>query len=184
MRINLIPLHRLRRKAERLVTEETNEVVTDAGGDDVESVIRSLDSLTNVLVHRNRQLTEQRAGLKISSVAFESQQAMVITNAEFEVLKVDKAFSESTGFGGDEIIGRTLDVLKSLLLERSQRLLSSRLSGIQASGRENSRIGARMGNVPGVVACFRSERRPRPRHSFRCLDDRPDDRSENRADDT
>ena len=122
LRINLIPLHRLRRKAERLVAEETDEVVTDAGGDDIESVIRSLDSLTNVLVHRNRLLTEQRAGLKISSVAFESQQAMVITNAEFEVLKVNKAFTESTGFGGDEIISRTLDVLKPLLLDPESKI--------------------------------------------------------------
>lgn len=132
LRINLIPLRRLRRKAERLVADEAGEVVADPGGDDIESVVRSLNDLTDILIARNRLLDEQRAGLKISSVAFESQQAMAITNADFEVLTVNKAFTDSTGFGGDETIGRTLAILRPDLFDSDSRdgfLESTRNSG-------------------------------------------------------
>ncbi len=132
LRFNLIPLRRLRQKAERLVAEETGEAAADPGGDDIESVVGSLNDLTDILVARNRLLSEQRAGLKISSVAFESQQAMAITNAEFEVLTVNKAFTESTGFGGDETIGRTLAILRPNLLESDSK--DGFLETIQNSG--------------------------------------------------
>ena len=163
LRINLIPLRRLRRKAERLVAEETGEAAVYSGGDDIESVVRSLNGLTDILIKRNRLLNEQRAGLKISSVAFESQQAMAITNAEFEVLTVNKAFTKSTGFTGDEAIGRTLAILhdadsKDELLESIRR--SGEWQGELRNRRKNGEMYPAWLNIsavkddPGAVTHF------------------------------
>ena len=111
LRINLLPLRRLRQKAEKLVAEQTGEVPSHASRDDLESIVDSITGLTDVLVERSRLLNEQRAELKISAVAFESQQAMAITDANLEVLTVNQAFIETTGFRKEDVVGRSLETL-------------------------------------------------------------------------
>lgn len=112
LRFNLLPLRRLREKAERQVGEVTGECHADAGRDDLESIVHSLNCLTDVLVDRNRLLAQQRAELKISASAFESQQPMAITDANLDVLTVNKAFTASTGFTREDLAGRTLESLR------------------------------------------------------------------------
>ena len=112
LRFNLRPLRQLREKAERRVGEVTGERHTDTGHDDLESIVHSLNSLTDVLVNRNCLLAQQRAELKISACAFESQQPMAITDANLDVLTVNKAFTASTGFTKEDFAGRTLESLR------------------------------------------------------------------------
>ena len=51
--------------------------------------------------------------LRISSVAFESQESMIITDPNSVILRVNKAFTESTGYSADEVIGKKPSILKS-----------------------------------------------------------------------
>ena len=51
--------------------------------------------------------------LRIAATAFETQEAMVIADADRIVMKANKAFTLSTGYTADETIGQHLDLLKS-----------------------------------------------------------------------
>jgi len=51
--------------------------------------------------------------LHIASYAFESQEAMAITDANANIIKVNKAFEEITGYKQEEVIGKNPNVLKS-----------------------------------------------------------------------
>jgi diguanylate cyclase (GGDEF)-like protein/PAS domain S-box-containing protein len=51
--------------------------------------------------------------LRISAAAFESQESMLITDAKGVILRVNQAFTESTGYASEEVIGKTPGILKS-----------------------------------------------------------------------
>ena len=50
---------------------------------------------------------------RIAAVAFESQESMVICDVNNIILRVNKAFSESTGYTAEEIVGQKMSLLKS-----------------------------------------------------------------------
>ena len=58
-----------------------------------------------------RRLAEQQQ--HIAAVAFESQEGMLITNANLVILRVNKAFTQITGYQPEEVIGQTPSLLKS-----------------------------------------------------------------------
>jgi PAS domain S-box-containing protein len=58
-----------------------------------------------------RKLVE--AELRISAVAFETQQAMIITDPNGVILRVNKAFIESTGYSAEEAVGNKTRMLHS-----------------------------------------------------------------------
>jgi diguanylate cyclase (GGDEF)-like protein/PAS domain S-box-containing protein len=58
-----------------------------------------------------RKLTEQ--SLRIAAITFESQEGMMITDAQKVMLRVNHAFSEITGYGSEEAVGRTPRLLSS-----------------------------------------------------------------------
>lgn len=51
--------------------------------------------------------------VRIAAVAFESQAAIMVTDAEQRILKVNRAFSELTGYAMEEAVGNTPKMLKS-----------------------------------------------------------------------
>lgn len=51
--------------------------------------------------------------LHIAAVAFESHESMLITDANNVILRVNRAFSEMTGYEANEVIGQTPKLLKS-----------------------------------------------------------------------
>lgn len=53
------------------------------------------------------------AELRIAATAFESQQGMVITDANSVILRVNHAFTNITGYTSEELVGRTPRLLKS-----------------------------------------------------------------------
>jgi len=68
------------------------------------------------LVTIGRDVTERRRdeeALRIAATAFESQQGMFITDAHRVILRVNKAFSEITGYSEEESIGQTSHMLSS-----------------------------------------------------------------------
>jgi diguanylate cyclase (GGDEF)-like protein/PAS domain S-box-containing protein len=63
-----------------------------------------------------RDITERKLfenELRIAATAFESHEAMLITNANQIILKVNQAFTRITGYSAEEAIGKTPAMLKS-----------------------------------------------------------------------
>jgi diguanylate cyclase (GGDEF)-like protein/PAS domain S-box-containing protein len=58
-----------------------------------------------------RKMAENK--LRIASIAFDSQESIVITDANAVILQVNKAFSEDTGYSAAEVVGQTMDMFKS-----------------------------------------------------------------------
>lgn len=57
--------------------------------------------------------TESEHQLRIAATVFESQQGMIVTDADNNILKVNKAFCDITGYSAEEVIGRNPRVLSS-----------------------------------------------------------------------
>jgi diguanylate cyclase (GGDEF)-like protein/PAS domain S-box-containing protein len=64
-----------------------------------------------VLYLRTSRKTE--ADLRIAATAFDTHEAMMITDARGVILRVNRAFTESTGYAAHEAIGQTPAILKS-----------------------------------------------------------------------
>jgi diguanylate cyclase (GGDEF)-like protein/PAS domain S-box-containing protein len=56
---------------------------------------------------------EEETELRIAAAAFESLEGMLVTDARGVILRVNKAFTDSTGYTAEEAIGRTPRMLKS-----------------------------------------------------------------------
>jgi diguanylate cyclase (GGDEF)-like protein/PAS domain S-box-containing protein len=56
---------------------------------------------------------EAEAELRIAATAFESQEGMMVTDANSVILRVNRAFTEITGYTAEEAVGQTLRLLKS-----------------------------------------------------------------------
>ncbi len=59
----------------------------------------------------NRRLADE--ALRIAAIAFESQEGMYITNTTWDFLRVNKAFSDITGYSAKETIGQKPELLRS-----------------------------------------------------------------------
>jgi len=65
-------------------------------------------TLTNITMRK--QIEEE---LRIASIAFESQEGMIVTDPNGIILRVNRAFTQLTGFGPEEVIGRKPSRLRS-----------------------------------------------------------------------
>lgn len=61
-------------------------------------------------IERQRQVDRERA---IAATAFESQAAIMVTDADQRILRVNPAFTRLTGYAAEEVIGRRPSLLKS-----------------------------------------------------------------------
>ena len=63
-----------------------------------------------------RDTTEERAveqALRIAAVAFETQEALFVTDAVNHILRVNRAFTTTTGYTAEEVVGKTPAMLNS-----------------------------------------------------------------------
>jgi diguanylate cyclase (GGDEF)-like protein/PAS domain S-box-containing protein len=60
-----------------------------------------------------QQLQENNAALKLAALVFESQQGIVITDADNIIIRVNKTFTEITGYSAEEVTGKDPCLLKS-----------------------------------------------------------------------
>jgi diguanylate cyclase (GGDEF)-like protein/PAS domain S-box-containing protein len=71
-----------------------------------------IDHYTNLVLlaveHEQAELN-----LMLAAIAFESQEAMVITDADTVILRINKAFTDATGYTEQEAVGRKINLLKS-----------------------------------------------------------------------
>ncbi|MFA4969458.1 MAG: EAL domain-containing protein [Sulfuritalea sp.] len=75
-----------------------------------------LDNGEMVQLAVTRDITARKqaeADLRIAAAAFESQEGMMVTDANGAILRVNRAFCESTGYAPDELVGQTPRLLKS-----------------------------------------------------------------------
>ncbi len=56
---------------------------------------------------------EMETELRIAATAFETHSSMMITDADRVILRVNRAFTESTGYTAEEAIGKTPSILRS-----------------------------------------------------------------------
>lgn len=64
----------------------------------------------------SRDITERKAAeaeLRMTAAIFNSQVGMVVTDNKGQILKVNEAFTQVTGYGSNEIIGQQMNVLSS-----------------------------------------------------------------------
>jgi len=60
-----------------------------------------------------RESGVMQAELRVAATAFESQQGMLITDAQQNILRVNRAFSEITGYQPDEVVGKKPRIFQS-----------------------------------------------------------------------
>jgi len=63
-----------------------------------------------------RDISERRKhelDLRIAATAFDSQEGMTVTSADLKILRVNRAFTEITGYTAEEVIGLTPAILRS-----------------------------------------------------------------------
>jgi len=68
------------------------------------------------LIILSRDITEHRLAeqdMRIAATAFESQEGMVVTDAEAVILRVNRAFTDITGYAAEEAVGQTPRLLRS-----------------------------------------------------------------------
>jgi diguanylate cyclase (GGDEF)-like protein/PAS domain S-box-containing protein len=68
------------------------------------------------MVGSSQDITERKRielDLRIAATAFESQDAMVITDTASVILRINKAFAESTGYTEQDAVGQKISILKS-----------------------------------------------------------------------
>ncbi len=58
-----------------------------------------------------RKIAEEQ--LRVAAVAFESQEGMMVTDAQGTILRVNRAFEELTGYSAAEVMGKTPAILRS-----------------------------------------------------------------------
>lgn len=66
---------------------------------------------TRASVELQRMASEQ--DLKLAAIAFETNEAIMITDAQGIILRVNQAFMNTTGFSGAEVIGENPSIMKS-----------------------------------------------------------------------
>ena len=75
--------------------------------------ILSLMFLLYILVKLLRSHTRMLEELRIASYTFDSQEAVTITDPNGKILKVNKAFSDITGYSREEALGKDPSIFKS-----------------------------------------------------------------------
>lgn len=98
-------VHRLRMADGRIkwVREHCSNEFDAAG-----KPLRSVGAVQDITVQK---LTED--SLRIAAVAFETHEGILITDAQADILRVNKAFREITGYGTDEVLGKNPRILSS-----------------------------------------------------------------------
>ncbi|WP_265948597.1 EAL domain-containing protein [Dechloromonas sp. A34] len=79
------------------------------------SELIELDGQSCILAYITDITARKRAeaDLRIAAAAFESQEGMMITDAQCKILRVNQAFTESTGYTVAEVVGQSPRMLKS-----------------------------------------------------------------------
>ncbi|MCF8197164.1 MAG: EAL domain-containing protein [Sulfuritalea sp.] len=73
----------------------------------------ALSGITIVLHQHEQRRRETETDIRIAATAFEAQQGIVVTDANEVILRVNRAFTDSTGYNAEEAVGNTPRMLSS-----------------------------------------------------------------------
>lgn len=85
--------------------------VSECGHTHYDSSGKPMLSLGTVQDITERKMTEEK--MRISSIAFETQEAILVTDAQAKIISVNKSFENLTGYSAAEAIGRNPRILQS-----------------------------------------------------------------------
>jgi len=77
-----------------------------ARGDDGAPVLRLV--LIDITAHRDAE-----ENLRIAAVAFEAREAIAVMNSQRQILQVNQAFTDITGYSKQDVLGQTTGILRS-----------------------------------------------------------------------
>ncbi|WP_292656796.1 EAL domain-containing protein [Nitratifractor sp.] len=79
------------------------------------TVLRMIEAAELALerLREEENIEKMKKELRLYSTAFEAQEAILITNQYGEILKVNKAFEEITGYKEKEVLGKSPSIMKS-----------------------------------------------------------------------
>jgi diguanylate cyclase (GGDEF)-like protein/PAS domain S-box-containing protein len=100
------PVAELDRVTRRLQEGDYDVRATVSGPREIAAVAQEF----NTMIDTQRHSVEQ---LRIAAAAFESQESLMITDADGVILRVNRAFTETTGYPAEEVVGQTPRLLKS-----------------------------------------------------------------------
>lgn len=96
----------------------------------------------------NRRAQEE---LRIAAVAFESREGIMITDEKQVILRVNRAFTEITGYDEADVCGEELDMAVGMEIERGRIASRNDVSGsLEAQGHRIKRSGQELhlGRMP------------------------------------
>ncbi|KXS31721.1 MAG: Diguanylate cyclase/phosphodiesterase with PAS/PAC sensor(S) [Candidatus Gallionella acididurans] len=100
------PIVELERAARKVRDGDYGVRASVSGPREIAAVAQEFNSMVNA-----QQLSLSQ--LRIAATAFESHESMMITDLNRVILRVNQAFTESTGYTAKEVVGKTPSLLKS-----------------------------------------------------------------------
>ncbi|MBS1228407.1 MAG: hypothetical protein H6R17_1684 [Proteobacteria bacterium] len=114
LRRELTPmLTTVRTLAKLSASNQRPQLLDIPGQGEIAELIAGFNRLLATLALRENALLVAEAELRIAAAAFESHEGMVVTDARGIILRVNKAFTESTGYTAEEAMGQKPNLLKS-----------------------------------------------------------------------
>jgi len=100
------PLNQLAVIMGRAKEGESDVRATLVGSKDIADMAYAFNSMMAVM-------EEREAALRVAAIAFEIEEGMIVTDQEAVIIRVNRVFSELTGYSAEEAIGKNLSMIKS-----------------------------------------------------------------------
>src|SRR5574340_872859 len=99
------PLNQLSASMGRAKAGESEVRAVLAGPKDIADMAHAFNSMMEVL-------DEREAALRVTAIAFEIEEGMIVTDSDEVIIRVNQVFTKLTGYSADEAIGKNLSMLK------------------------------------------------------------------------
>jgi diguanylate cyclase (GGDEF)-like protein/PAS domain S-box-containing protein len=100
------PLNQLSNSMERATAGESSVRAILSGPKDIADMAYAFNSMMAVL-------EEREAALRVAAIAFEIEEGMIVTDKDEVIIRVNRVFTELSGYSAEEAIGKHLRMLKS-----------------------------------------------------------------------
>lgn len=100
------PLNRLSSCMGRAQSGESSVRAEPGGPKDIAAMAHAFNSMMSVQ-------EEREAALRIAAIAFETDEGMLVTDADAKIIRVNQAFTRLTGYTAEDAIGRNPSMLSS-----------------------------------------------------------------------
>ncbi|MFA6971591.1 MAG: EAL domain-containing protein [Gallionella sp.] len=109
------PISRISRAADRIASGELlYDVPAQLGDGEVAHLSTAIHDMVENLTREISQRKQAEQGLRLSAKVFENNtEAILVTDAAQNIVMVNQAFTDITGYGVDEVLGRNPKILSS-----------------------------------------------------------------------